>query len=147
MNRDKKIAIILAPFLLVGGWVATDLYEESRSDPTQLFELTAAGDCRLFDGDCILQSGDMQVNVTDTGGLTRINSSFPADRVALSLVYRDGQETIYEFEQLANPQYWQRQTEIRGAMVGSDKVSRLRIVVGVKGKNFLGEFSPARSVQ
>lgn len=147
MNRDKKIAFILAPFLLVGGWVATDLYVESQKGPTQLFELAAAGECRMFDGDCILQSGDMQVNITDSDGLTRINSSFPADRVALSLVYRDGQEVIYEFEQLANPQYWQRQTDIRGAMIDSGKANRLRIVVGVKGKNFLGEFSPAESRQ
>ncbi|MDH3761241.1 MAG: hypothetical protein OEU50_09675 [Gammaproteobacteria bacterium] len=145
MNRDKKIAFILAPFLLIGGWVATDLYLESEDSPTQLFQLEATGECRLFDGDCILQSGDMQVNVTDAQGLTRVNTSYPSDRVALSLVYRDGQEVIYDLEQLANPQYWERQTDIRDAMAGSSKADMLRIVVQVKGKNFFGEFSPAGS--
>jgi hypothetical protein len=143
MNRDKKIALILAPFLLVGGYVATDLYMGSRDMPTELFELEAAGECRLFDGDCILQSGDMQVNVTDTNGLTQVNTSYPSDSVALSLVYRDGREVVYEFEQLSNPQYWQRLTEIREAMFGSDSADRLRIVVKVGGSHFLGQFGPA----
>lgn len=145
MNRDKKIAFILAPFLLVGGWVATDLYVESKQESTQLFQLEAAGECRLFDGNCILQSGDMQVNVTDADGLTRVNSAYPADSVALSLVYHDGQEVVYELEQLANPQYWQRQTDIRKAMTGSIVANKLRIVVQVKGSHFLGEFSPLGS--
>lgn len=142
MNRDQKIALLLAPFLLVGGFVATELYLGSKDAPTQLFELEAAGECRLFDGDCILQSGDMQVNVTDADGLTQVNSSYPADSVALSLVYRDGQEVVYEFDRLANPQYWQRQTDIREAMIGLNTADRLRIVVQVKGSHFLGEFSP-----
>jgi hypothetical protein len=60
---------------------------------------------------------------------------------------REGQEGLYGVAQLANPQYWQRQTDIRGAMIGSGKANRLRIVVGVKGKHFLGEFSPAESSQ
>ncbi len=145
MNRDQKIALFLAPFLLIGGYAATDQYLGSRDQPAELFELEAAGDCRLFDGDCILQSGDMQVNVTDTGGVTRVNSSYPADSVSLSLVYRDGRETIYGLDRLANAQYWQRQTDIREAMLAAKSADRLRIVVQVKGSHFLGEFTPVES--
>ena len=145
MNRDQKIALFLAPFLLIGGYAATDQYLGSRDQPAELFELEAAGDCRLFDGDCILQSGDMQVNVTDTGGVTRVNSSYPADSVSLSLVYRDGLETIYGLDRLANAQYWQRQTDIREAMLAAKSADRLRIVVQVKGSHFLGEFTPVES--
>ncbi len=140
MNRDKKIALFLAPFLLIGGYAATDQYLDSRQQPTELFQLQAAGDCRVFDGDCILQSGDMQINVTDRAGLTTVNSSYPADSVSLSLVYRDGREVIYGLDPLKNPQYWQKETSIREAIDESDTADRLRIVVQVDGSHFLGEF-------
>ena len=145
MNRDQKIALFLAPFLLIGGYAATDIYLGSREQPTELFALETGGECRLFDGQCILQSGDMQVNVSDVDGLTTVNSSFPADSVSLSLVYRDGREIIYGFDRLANPQYWQKQTGIRQAIVDTKTADRLRIVVQVKGSHFLGEFSPIAS--
>ncbi len=147
MNRDQKIALFLAPFLLIGGYVVTDSYLDSREQPTELFQLEAGGECRLFDGECILQSGDMQVNVSDADGLTTVNSSFPADSVSLSLVYRDGREVIYGFERLTNPQYWQKQTGIRQAIVDSGSADKLRIVVQVKGSHFLGEFSPIAAKQ
>ena len=142
MNRDQKIALMAAPFLLVGGWVATDLFLESRDEPSALYALEAAGECRLFDGDCLLRSGDMQVNIVDDAGVTRVNSSYPADRVALSLVYRDGREVVYVLDAQANPQFWQRQTAIREALADSNSADRLRIVVQVGGGHYLGEFSP-----
>ena len=145
MNRDQKIALLLAPFLLIGGYAATDFYLGSRDQPTELFELEAVGECRLFDGDCILQSGDMQVNITDSDGTTLANSSYPADSVSLSLVFRDGREVIYVFDRLANSQYWQKQTEIREAINVSKTADILRLVVQVKGKHFLGEFIPTTS--
>ncbi|MDJ0776354.1 MAG: hypothetical protein QNJ85_00740 [Gammaproteobacteria bacterium] len=147
MNRDKKIALFLAPFLLIGGYAATDQYLDSRQEPTELFQLETSGDCRPFDGDCILQSGDVQVNVTDSGGLTTVNSSFPADSVSLSLVYRDGREVIYGLDRLDNPQYWQKETAIREAIAASQAADRLRIVVQIEGGHFLGEFSPMLPVQ
>lgn len=142
MNRDQKIALFLAPFLLVGGYVATDFYMGSREQPVELFQLEAAGDCRPFDGDCILRSGDMQVNITDADGLTTVNSSYPADSVALSLVYRDGREVVYGLDPLANPQYWQQETAIREAITAARSADSLRIVVQVEGSHFLGEISP-----
>ncbi len=145
MNRDKKIALFLAPFLLIGGYAATDQYLDSRQEPTELFQLETSGDCRPFDGDCILQSGDVQVNVTDSGGLTTVNSSFPADSVSLSLVYRDGREVIYGLDRLDNPQYWQKETSIREAIDQSETADRLRIVVQIDGSHFLGEFRPLAS--
>ena len=143
VTRDQKIAFLLAPFLLVGGYVVTDSYLESNDGPSQLFELKSTADCRLFEGNCILESGDMQVNVSDTGGVTMVNASYPADSIALSLVYRDGREVVYALEPLANPQYWQRETNIRGAISEGSAADRMRIVVQVKEKHFLGEFFPA----
>ncbi len=142
MNRDKKLAIILAPFLLVGGYVISDLYVESRENATRLYPLQHSGECRMFSADCILESGDMQVNITDRDGVTQGNTSFPVDSVAISLVYNDGQEVIYGLEQAANPQYWSRQTEIRKALTVDKTAAQLRLVVTRKGSTYFSEFSP-----
>ncbi len=143
MNKDKKIAIILAPFLLIGGYVISDLYIESKANVSGLFALSVNAECAMFSGDCILQSGDMQVNITDENGITRSNTSFPVDTVAISLVYNDGKEIIYGLEKAANPQYWERKTDIRAALTQFKTATKLRVVIKRKGSTYFSEFSPA----
>lgn len=142
MNRDQKIAIFLAPFLLVGGYVASDFYLESKDNETQLFTLQHKNECQMFSGDCILQSGDMQINITDRNGVTQGNTSHPVDSVAVSLVYNDGREVIYGLEKDKNPQYWSRQTDIGKAFREENSANRLRLIVRRKGSTYLSEFIP-----
>ena len=144
MNKDKKLAIFLAPFLLVGGYVLSDLYLESKENEVRLFPLTPVGDCQMFENDCILESGDMQVNITDRNGVTLGNTSFPVDSVAISLVYKDGSEVIYGLEKANNPQYWSRETSIRQAIVADGSATTLRLVVTRKGSRYISEFSPSQ---
>ena len=84
----------------------------------------------------------MQVNITDRGGVTQANTSYPVDSVALSLVYQDGNEVIYGLEKMNNPQYWSRQTDIREAIVEAKTAASLRLVVSRKGSQYLSEFTP-----
>lgn len=84
----------------------------------------------------------MQVNITDESGVTRANTSYPVDSVAISLVYNDGKEVIYGLEQAANPQYWERKTEIRDAFTNFKTAEKLRAVVTRKGSTYFSEFSP-----
>ena len=148
MNRDKRLAIILAPFLLVGGYVVSDQYIESKENEPKIFALSTIDECKMFAGDCILQSGDMQINITDENGLTKSNTSFPVDTVAISLVYNDGKEVIYGLEKAANSaQYWERKTDIRTAITQSGTASILRVVVNRKGSSYFSEFSPATATQ
>ena len=138
MNKDKKLAIILAPFLLVGGYVASDFYLESKANDPKIFMLSQTGECAMFSSDCILQSGDMQINITDDNGITKANTSYPVDSVAISLVYDNGKkEVIYGLEQAANPQYWQRETDIRTAMTQHKSATNLRVAVKIKGSSYL----------
>ena len=142
MNKDMKLAIILSPFLLIGGYVVSDQYVESKANETKIFALTDAGKCAMFSVDCIKESGDMQINITDENGITRANTSFPVDTVAISLVYNDGKEVIYGLEKAANPQYWERETDIRNALTQFKTAKTLRLVVTRKGSTYFSEFSP-----
>ena len=138
-----KLAIILSPFLLIGGYVISDQYVEYKANnEIKIFELTDLGECAMFSADCIKESGDMQINITDENGVTRANTSYPVDTVAISLVYNDGKEVIYGLEKAANPQYWERKTEIRDAIINFKTASKLRAVVTRKGSTYFSEFSP-----
>lgn len=147
MNKDKRLAFILAPFLLIGGYVASDLYIESKANEPKIFTLSASGECAIFDGDCILQSGDMQINITDVNGVTKANTSYPVDSVTISLVYNSGKEIIYGLEKLTDPQYWERETDIRSALTQSKTATKLRVVIERKGGTYLTEINPITTSQ
>lgn len=142
MNKDKKLAIILAPFLLIGGYVVSDQYIESKANVAKIYAFAPNGECAMFTSGCILQSGDMQINITDQNGVTKANTSYPVDTVAISLVYDTGKEIIYELEKAANPQYWEKKTDIRTALIQHKTAQKLRVAVKRKGSTYLSEFSP-----
>jgi len=139
MNKQVKLALFIAPFLIVGGYIASDQYVSYQANKGQLFKLSLQNECHPFGDDCILKSGDMLVNITDEKGTTKINTSFPADKVSLSLVSIDDKETIYEFSKTGNFQYWQRDTTIRDAHLTQQTLKSLRVMVKIKGNLYLSE--------
>lgn len=142
MNKDKKLAIILAPLLLVGGYIASDQYIEYKDNEARMFQLTPVGECAIFTGDCILESGDMQINITDKKGTTKINTSFPVDTVVISIVLKDTKEIVYGLDKANDPQYWEKETNIRAA-AKSNSVGKYRVFIKRKGSTYLSEFSSA----
>lgn len=147
MNKDTRLAIVLAPFLLIGGYIISDQYLEAKSTTSGIFALTTQGQCAPFTADCILQSGDMQINITDEQGLTKTNTSYPVDTVAISLVYKNGKEIIYGLERVGNEQYWERKTDIRKAFTTDKTAAKMRIVVQRKESTYLTEFIPTDVAQ
>ncbi len=146
MNRDTKLAFFLAPFLLVGGYIASDQYLEYKANQEKnIYQLSIQNGCDIFAGQCILESGEMLISITDESGLTRANTSFPVDSVAISLVYNTGDETIYVFDKSGNEQYWQKETDFRSAIIQDKLAEKLRILVKIKGSMYLAEFSPTAS--
>lgn len=147
MNKDTRMAIILAPFLLIGGYVISDQYLESKSSEPGIFTFTIQGQCAPFTADCILQSGDMKINITDEQGTTKTNTSYPVDTVAISLVYKDGKEIIYGLEKAGNEQYWERKTDIRSAFTTAKNAEKMRVVIQRKESTYLSEFTPVVPAQ
>mgnify|MGYP000011432261 CR=1 FL=1 len=141
MNRHTKLALFLAPLLLVGGYIASDQYLEYQANQPKIFQLSTQGECDIFAGNCILQSGEMLLSITDEAGVTKVNTSFPVDSVAISLVYNGGKEMIYELKKAGNSQYWERETDIRDAITEVSTAEKLRIVAKIKGNIYLSEFS------
>ncbi|MFT2112089.1 hypothetical protein [Marinomonas sp. 2405UD68-3] len=86
MNSHRKLAIFVVPFLLIGGFIASDFYIEYQADKAKVFQLLPFEECDVINQKCILKSGELEMNVYDKDGLTKIHSSFPLDSVTLFLV-------------------------------------------------------------
>lgn len=140
LSKHSKLAILLAPFLIVGGYIASDYYVANKTNEQRLFKLSMSDLCDIFKEGCVLTSGNMQVNITDNLGITKANTSFPVDSVVISLVYNKGNETLYRLDQALNPQYWERETDIKKS-VTEGLAHTIRVLIKDKGNIYLSEFS------
>lgn len=140
LNKHSKLAILLAPLLIVGGYIASDQYIEHKANEQKIFALSISNKCNIFMAGCVLTSGNMQISITDNGGITKANTSFPVDSVVISLVYNNAKETIYRLDQVQNTQYWARDTGIKKA-ISNDLANTIRVLIKEKGRIYLSEFA------
>ena len=96
MNRHLKISFFLAPFLILGGYVLSDLYVEDQASQLKLFQLKPKGACDVIHKTCQLHSGKFELNVMHENGISTINSTFPLDTATLFLVDEQDQATAYQ---------------------------------------------------
>jgi len=85
MNRHVKLAIILAPFLAIGGYIAADYYSINAQQKQVLLPLTGQGECHLANARCLLTNGDLQVNLSVSDSMLSLMSSHSLDQVLVSV--------------------------------------------------------------
>ena len=98
MNRHTKVALMVAPFLILGGYIASDFYLEKQAEQARIFKLVPFGHCDVINQKCILKSGKFEVNIYDKAGTTTVNSTFPLDSATLFLVDSSNQDNIMNIE-------------------------------------------------
>ncbi|MCP3675568.1 MAG: hypothetical protein GY829_14020, partial [Gammaproteobacteria bacterium] len=86
MNRHTKVAIFVAPILIVLGYIGSDFYMDQKASEKKVFSLSLDGTCDVLAEKCILKSGEFEVNVFDKDGITTVNTTFPLDSATLFLV-------------------------------------------------------------
>ena len=140
MNRHTKVALMTAPFLLLGGYIASDFYAEYQADQIKIFNLVPFGHCDIINKKCILKSGDFEVNVFDELGITTVNATFPLDRVTLFLVNNKNEVTPYPLGMTDSPYYWQSSTALRQVVRHKGDKYKLRLIAHIKGGQYISEF-------
>ncbi|MFT4924262.1 MAG: hypothetical protein ACI8WB_000340 [Phenylobacterium sp.] len=140
MNKHTKLAFLLAPLLLVGGYIASDLYLEHEADQQKIFNMAVQGECDIKAGLCVLQSGKFQLGFSDMDGITRINSTFPLDTATLFMVNGQGQATPHPLGMIQSPYYWQSKTKLGAAIAKPGASYKLRVIANIKGGSYIGEF-------
>lgn len=148
MNKHTKTALFVAPFLLVGGYILSDMYLESQAHKNKVIELSQSGVCDVFRKSCILESGELKLNVYQEQNETVINSTFQLDNITLFVVPSEASKSpvIYELKMDSNPFYWRAETNLNELLdeVGKDQGTTLRVIAQIKGGHYISEFYAQR---
>ncbi|SET20339.1 hypothetical protein [Thalassotalea agarivorans] len=139
MNRHTKIALFIAPVLLIGGYGLMDLYlgEKAKND---VFELSQKGFCDVINGDCILSAGDLEANIFEKDDYTSVNTTLPLDKATLFLVDENNQATPYRMGMIESPYYWHAATNLKELAGQKGQGYKMRVILQYKGSQYIAEF-------
>ncbi|MCW8931387.1 MAG: hypothetical protein OQL19_14245 [Gammaproteobacteria bacterium] len=139
MNRHTKVAIFIAPFLVVGGYIAADYYAQEKANNRNLFELSLEGQCNLLRSSCILKNKQLTLTLSDKNNLTQIETNHPLEEISLSFVDKDNKETRYQMEADKNKQFWHSETSASSLLRQSPEL-KIRLIGLVNKAYYFSEF-------
>ncbi len=140
MNRHVKLAIIIAPFLAIGGYIASDYYMANKPQEEQLLKLNLGGSCDMVQIPCTLTAEGLSMQMSDENGNTRVRSSYPMDRISVSFVDSEGQETVHHLAPSEDRKLWQTPTNFSQLRAVSDRSITVRISAAAEIYTYLHEF-------
>ena len=141
MNKHTKLALFVAPFLAVVGWIGSDIWLQSQAMKKRFYTMEPeAGYCDLMAKNCILRAGDFKLSLYQEGPLTTLNSTYPLDTATLFLVDQNDQPTVYRMGMKDSPYYWYQQTTMAELNREAGSKQKLRLIVTVKGGQYIAEF-------
>jgi len=141
MNKHSKLALLVAPFLILGGYIASDFYIESEAEKKRVFQMEPSGNCDVINKSCILKSGEFEVNIYDEGGITTVNSTFPLDTATLFLVSKTEEVTVHPLGMIDSAYYWKSPTALRQLVSAKGSKYKLRLIANIKGGQYISEFT------
>ena len=133
------MAIVIAPFLIVGGYIAADYYAQEQDKSKNLFQLSLEGQCDLTKNPCILSNAQLTLTLSDQYGVTRIESNHPVEEMILSFVNDYNKEIRYKMKADASQQYWQAKTEASSLLSQSSEL-KIRLISIVNNGYYFSEF-------
>ncbi len=141
LNRHTKIAIFVAPILVILGFAASDLWVTNKAMEVRLFEMKPTnGKCDVLAKDCILQSGEFKISVYVEDGITTLNSTFPLDTATLFFVDKSGASETYRMGMKESPYYWYQKTDIENTAQAPGSQQKIRLLATIKGGQYISEF-------
>ena len=140
MNKHTKLAIFVAPVLIILGYASSDFYMEYKAGEDKLFSLVVDGSCDILAETCILKAGEFEVNIFDRNGVTTVNSTYPLDSATLFLVETDNSSTAYPLGMSDSAYYWRSPTPLRENIQTVSNSQKIRLIANIKGGKYISEF-------
>ena len=141
LSRHTKIALCVAPILIILGWAASDIWAESQAMKPRFYEMKLSKQgCDLVSKNCVLGSGEFELNLYQEGNVTALNSSFPLDTATLFLVDNYDESVVFRMGMKDSPYYWYRETPLSEFVKGTGSQQKIRLIATVKGGRYVGEF-------
>ena len=141
LNRHTKIAIFVAPILVILGFAASDLWLENKASEARFFQMTPdSGVCDIMASKFVLVSGEFKISVYQENGLTTINSTFPLDTATLFLVDENDIPSVFQMGMKDSPYYWYQSTPLESLAKSPGSRQKVRLIATVKGGQYISEF-------
>jgi len=113
LNPQLKIAIFIAPFLLIGGFIAMDYYAKEDPPDNARYQLHPVNErCDFSNNNCRFSNDDLQLSVTleerlDNGSNTiRVISEQVLKGVAIALADIDDKPAPVSMDSADGRQHW-----------------------------------------
>ena len=139
MNKHKRLAFIVAPFLAIGGYIIADTYDKYQVDKKRYHTLKIEGKCDIDQGPCLLKGAGLILEYTIKGELTNIEANHPLGAAAISMT---DDEKPFNLEPKIDKKNWTIPTTSFKSPTIKD--GAIRIVVTAKDHTFFSEFSTTK---
>ena len=139
MNKHSKLAIIIAPFLAIGGYIATDYYDKYQTDKKRYHNITVQGKCDIDTGPCLLEGAGLTLEYTIKGDITNIESNYPLGSAAIG-ISNNGDDKPFNLIPQDDRKNWTINTANYKQSLSTNEMA-IRLVVTAKGHTFFSEFS------
>ena len=147
MTPHTKIATIVAPFLLIGGYIAADYYQTAKEESymaeqaktVSADQLQLQSPCRMPVETCVLQKDDLVLTMKADSNYYYLDSSIGLDGVTIGLAQSDRVTRGIMMQRLANANHWK--SAIRSlSNLQKDKPLVMRVAVASGDKRYYAEF-------
>lgn len=145
MNKHTTIAILIAPFLALGGYILADIYSNNNEDTDTDKKLVVTNECRPVNNQCeILGVGmEMRLKFESTPSYQRLLpieliSETSLDDVAMSLVIAGEELAPVKMQDTGDKKRWT--IEIMPNSTPSASNIRVRLAVSYKAALHLADF-------
>lgn len=147
MTPHTKAATIIAPFLLIGGYIAADFYSNTKEEKiltteakgTTAYELTLSSKCRMPDEPCILRKDQLVITLSADAKYYYLESNMELEGVTLGLAQIDRVTRGLEMQRVSDSSHWI--TKIRTlSNLKEENPLLMRIALESDKKRYYAEF-------
>lgn len=141
MNKHTKVSLIMAPFLLIGGYGLMDLYLDYSEEPRVMEFKVEGADCNISGNRCLLTAGDLEASIYLEDEMTVVNTTFPMYRVSLFIVDTQGASEEFQLGMTDSAYYWRAEMNLFKRLAEQPNGITMRIIAQQEKDSFLSEFT------
>ncbi|MCK5360088.1 MAG: hypothetical protein KAJ95_05645 [Gammaproteobacteria bacterium] len=147
MTPHTKAATIIAPFLLIGGYIAADYFQTSKEEKlltseaqkTAAYELELSTKCKIPEEVCVLRKDGLLISIKTDNRNFYIVSNMQLEGATLGLAQSDRVTRGVTMQSFSNNKHWQ--TAIRTlSNLNAELPLLMRIALVNEGTRYYAEF-------
>jgi hypothetical protein len=147
MSPHIKAATIIAPFLLIGGYIAADYFQTSKQEKlltseaknTAAYELELSSKCKIPEAPCVFRKDGLLISLKSDNRNYYIESSLELEGVTIGLAQSDRVTRGITMQRLSDNNHWV--TAIRTlSNLNAELPLLMRVALVSHGTRYYAEF-------